>query len=258
MRTIRILKVSRAGALRALPLLLAAAASAPSPAWPHPPSHPPPAPPPAETIAEAMFLCDPLPPGGRDLNLAVAVAPVVDPVTGARAFASTPRLQLAMGLGERLGFTADVGLGTNGAALDTPGASLKLLLRAPEPGRTGLALSADLFGGTRDLSTSEAGLGLGAIRAVGPVTLRASASIASPVVSWAPHAQGGVSAALALGSRWRVLGEVVGTTDGRNGSLAAGPTAKVALSETSSLAAGVLVPLAAEPPTFTIQVTHGI
>jgi hypothetical protein len=55
-----------------------------------------------------------------------------------------------------------------------------------------------------------------------------------------------------------VLGEVVGTTDGRNGSLAAGPTAKVALSETSSLAAGVLVPLAAEPPTFTIQVTHGI
>ena len=259
MRTIRNIIWSRAAGLRALALLLAAAAaSAPSRAWPHGASHPPPSPTPSETIAEAMFLCDALPPGGRDLVLGVTVQPAVDPATGARTFESAPRLQLAMGLGERLGLTADVGLGTNGAALDTPGASLKLLLRAPEPDQTGLALSADLFGGTRDFSTSEAGLGLGAIRALGAVTLRASAAVASPIASWAPHVHGGLSAALGLGSRWRLLGELVGTTDGRDGSLAAGPTVKVALSESASLAAGVLVPLAAEPPTFTVQLTHGI
>ena len=47
-------------------------------------------------------------------------------------------------------------------------------------------------------------------------------------------------------------------TDGRGGSLSAGPTMKVALSESASLAAGVLLPFAAAPPTFTVQLTHGI
>lgn len=231
-------------------VLLAAVASLPSSASA--------AAPPAETIAEAMFLCDALPPGGRDLNLAVTVAPVVDPATGASAFVSSPRMQLALALGERLGFTADVGLGTNGAALDAPGASLKFLLRAPEPGRTGFALSADLYGGSHDPVASEAGFGFGAIRSFGRVTLRAGATVATRVSEYTPHGHGGLSAALALGARWRLLGEVVGMTSGRDASLAAGPSVKVALGESASLAAGVLVPLAPAPPTFTIQVTHGI
>ena len=205
-----------------------------------------------------MFLCDALPPGGRDLTLSVAVAPVADPAMRASGFAASPRLQLAVALGERVGLTTDVGLGTNGSALDAPGASLKFLLRAPEPGRTGFAASADLFGGSHDPSASEVGFGLGAIGALGWVTLRAGASLATRVATFTPHAHGGVSGALAVGTRWRVLGEVVTMASAHAASYAAGPTVKVALGESASLAAGILFPLASEAPTFTIQLGHGI
>lgn len=211
--------------------------------------------PPAETVAEAMFLCDALPPGGRDLLLAVAVAPGAG--AGA-AYVASPRMQLALALGERLGVTADVGLGTNGSALDAPGASLKLLLRRPEPDRTGVALSVDLYGASHDPRASEAGVGLGIIRAVGAVTLRAGASVASPVAALGAHLHGGTSAAVALGRRLRVLGEVVATASARETAWAAGPTVKLALGESAAVSTGVLVPLAGTPPTFTVQLTHGL
>src|SRR5512146_2519385 len=87
-----------------------------------------------ELVAEALFLGDTLPPGGRDLNLSLALERDRDPVTGGAATLSAPRAQLAIGLGDRLGFTADVGLGMDGEA--DPGASLKMLLRDPDEGRT--------------------------------------------------------------------------------------------------------------------------
>src|SRR5690242_9294532 len=87
-----------------------------------------------EIVAEALFLCDPLPPGGRDVNLSVVVARgEPDPETHATHLVAAPRVQLAMALGERLGLTADVGLdGADGVRLHAPGASLKVLLRAPD------------------------------------------------------------------------------------------------------------------------------
>src|SRR5512138_1602107 len=84
-----------AAARRARRLVLLAlalgAALLPLAARPHDPSAPP------ELVAEALFLCDHLPPGGRDVNLSVAMhraAP--DPITGAAALALAPRAQLAM------------------------------------------------------------------------------------------------------------------------------------------------------------------
>jgi hypothetical protein len=239
MRTIRIIVLIFAAVLRAPPALAAT--------------------PPAETIAEAMFLCDALPPGGRDLTLSVAVAPDgARSASGAPAYGAAPRMQLALARGARLGFTADVGLGSNGAALDAPGASLKLLLREPGADRTGLALSADLYGASHDPAASEAGIGLGAIRAVGRVTLRTGLSVATPITGLAPHLHAGASAALALGARVRVLGEVVTELRARETSWAAGPTVKVALSERASASAGVLAPLAGGPPTFAVQIAHGL
>jgi hypothetical protein len=215
-----------------------------------------------ELVAEALFLCDTLPPGGRDLNLSLALAEgEPDPVTGEAALAASPRAQLAMGLGERVGFTADVGLATDGsAALDTPGASLKLLLRAPSATRTGLSASLDLFGSTHSLHQTEAGLGLGAIRALGRMALRASASVASGVTSWSPHLHLGTSAAFALGSRWRALAEVVSEVAGGEVAMFAGPTVKVALAENSALMAGALFPLSqgGGMPVFTLQLTQSM
>jgi hypothetical protein len=239
--------------MRAIRIIVATAAALAASA----PAHA--AAPPAETVAEAMFLCDALPPGGRDLILSVAVSPPADPpASGGARFVAAPRMQVALALGERLGLTADVGLGTNGAALDAPGASLKLLLRRPGPESTGLALSADLYGGSHDPRASEAGLGLGALRAVGRVTLRAGASVATPVAAFGPHLHAGASAAVALGGRVRLLGEAVVMASSRERSWAAGPTVKVALSEGSALAAGVLLPAAGGPPTFTVQVAQGL
>ncbi len=213
-------------------------------------------------MAEALFLCDTLPPGGRDLNFSLALAEgEPDPVTGDTTLETSPRLQLAMGLGERVGFTVDVGLGTEGgAALDTPGASLKLLLRTPDARTTGLAASLDLFGSTHSLRETEAGLGLGAIRSLGRVALRASAALATGVSSWSPHLHAGASAALALGDRWRALAEVVSEVASGEVAVSAGPTLKVALHERTALMAGALFPVspAAASPVFTIQLTQSL
>jgi hypothetical protein len=200
-------------------------------------------------VAEALFLCDPLPPGGRDLNLVLAVARgEPDPATGRASYAVLPRLQLALGLGERVGLTAEVGVAAAGSlALESPAASLKVLLREPGEGRTGLAMNLDLYGSIHSLLEAEAAVGLGAIRAVGPVTLRASATLASGVREWSPHLHVGSSAALALGSAWRALGEVVTEVRREGIGLSAGPTVKVALGESTALMAGALFQLSGGP-----------
>jgi hypothetical protein len=216
-----------------------------------------------ELVAEALFLCDPLPPGGRDVNVSLGLAEgEPDPVTGQTKLVASPRAQLALALGERLGLTADVGLATEGdVELDAPGASLKLLLRDPRGGvRTGLSASLDLFGSTRALDETEAGIGLGAIRAVGPITLRGGASVASGVRDWTPHLHAGVSAALALGTRVRAVAEVISEVSGGDAALAAGPTVKLALGESTALMAGALFGLSRDAgmPVFVVQLTRSM
>src|SRR5512138_398227 len=214
-----------------------------------------------ELVAEALFLYDPLPPGGRDLSLSLALERAeADPATGARALVASPRLQLALGFGERVGLTADVGIAGGGRLLQAPAASLKVLLRPPRDGATGLAASLDVFGAADPLDPAEAALGLGAIRPLGRLALRASASVATSVSTWTPHLHGGLSAALALGSRWRALGEVVGEIEHGALALAAGPTVKVAVGERTALMAGALFRLApgAAPPLVTVQLTQSM
>jgi hypothetical protein len=244
-------------ALRVVLALLLALASAPLAARADE------APPARELVAEALFLCDTLPPGGRDVNLSLALEEgEPDPVTGRADLVASPRLQLAVALGERLGLTADVGLATAGEVeLDAPGASLKLLLRDPQHGaRTGLSASLDLFGSTRSLDESEAGIGLGAIRAVGPLALRAAASVATGVREWTPHLHAGVSAAVALGARWRALAEVMADVSGGEAALTAGPTVKLALGEKTALMAGALFDVSPGTgmPAFLLQLTRSM
>ncbi|HSN92004.1 MAG TPA: hypothetical protein VLS93_12310 [Anaeromyxobacteraceae bacterium] len=214
-----------------------------------------------ELVAEAHFLCDTLPPGGRDVNLSVVLAEgEPDPATGEASLTAYPRVQLAVALGERVGFTADVGLAAGGElGLDAPGAALKVLLRSPEGGRIGLAASLDLYGSTHSLSETEVGVGLGAIRAVGPLALRASASVASGIRSWSPHLHAGASAALALGERWRALAEVVAEVGSGEVALTAGPTLKLALGERTTLMAGALLPLGGSAsPVFSLQLARSM
>ncbi len=215
---------------------------------------------PGELVAEALFLGDPLPPGGRDVNLSVtATRAPADPRTGAAPVAVAPRAQVAIGLSERIGFTADVGL-SGGSAVDAPSASLKLLLVPPAPARTGIAASLDVFGSTRAFGESEAGLGAGLIRSLGPVALRASASLASAVGAWTPHLHAGASAAAALGARWRALVEVVSDVGAGAAALSAGPTVKLALDDRTSLMAGALFPVTpgAGAPTFALQLGRSL
>lgn len=213
-----------------------------------------------ELVAEALFLRDDLPPGGRDLSLSVVLERSgPDETTGEAPLTASPRLQLAMALGRRVGFTADAGLAPGGGGVDAPGASLKVLLRAPGAGAPGIAASLDVLGSTTSIGELEAGLGVGAIRSFGRVTLRAAAGLASAVSGWSPHLHGGVSAAVGLGSRWRVLGEVV--VDGAGGEVAAGaaPTVKVTLTEKTALMAGALLrfdPAAAR--TLAVQLTTSL
>lgn len=213
-------------------------------------------------VTEGLFLYDAIPPGGREVNLTLALERgEPDPATGDASLVASSRVQLAVGLGARLGLTADLGLGTSDhVALDTPGASLKLLLRDPGDGaRTGLSASLDLFGSTHALSETEAGLGLGAIRAFGPVALRAALNFVTGVRTWSPHVHAGLSAGLALGDRWRALAEVV--ADVRDGDVAgsAGPTVKLSLGDRTALMAGALVELASpRTPRFTLQVTRSM
>ncbi len=145
-------------------------------------------------------------------------------------------------------------------AAAAPGASLKVLLRSPAEGRTGLAASLDVFGSTRALGASEAGVGVGAIRSFGRAALRAGASVASGVAAWSPHLHAGASAAAELGSRWRALAEVV-TEVGRGApALAVGPTVKLAIDGGTAVMAGALFPLAgvAAGPTLAVQVTRAL
>ncbi len=215
-----------------------------------------------EVVAEALFNLDALPAGGRDLNVTLKLAEgEPDPVTAKKELTASPRLQLAMPFADgRLGFTVDVGIGTTGDVLHTPGASVRVLLRPPEGGRTGFAASLDLFGSTHSLSEIETGVGLNAIRAAGPVTLRACAAVASGVRAWSPHFHGGVSAALALGARWRGLAELLLDVSGGEALVSAGPTLKVALGESTALMAGALFELAppAAMPVFMIQLTRSL
>jgi hypothetical protein len=214
----------------------------------------PPAPRP-EIVAEALFLCDPLPPGGRDLNLGVSGAP-----DGAGAVALVPRAQLAVALGDRLGLTADVAFDASSrSGLAAPGASLKALLRDPVGGRLGVGASLDLVG-IGALAGTESALGLGLLAPVGRVTLRGSASVATPLGTFAPHLHGGASAAVALGERWRLIGEVVTELGDAPFALSAGPAAKVALGRSSALAAGALLDLRAPTrlPAFVVQLTQGL
>jgi hypothetical protein len=249
---------------RATALALLAAALLPSAARAQQAPGPAPAPSPEaepEIVVEALFLCDTLPPGGRDLNLAVAIARgEPDPRTGDAPVVALPRLQLALALGERAGITVDVGLGGDGEIVHTPAASLKVLLRAPGLGRTGLSASLDLLGSTHSLAGTEAALGLGAIRQVGRVGLRASASVATGVSVWSPHLHAGASAALALGARWRGLAEVVADLDAGGLAVAAGPTLKLALGERTAIMAGALFAVAPDrrPPTFAVQIAQSM
>lgn len=207
-----------------------------------------------ELVAEAAFLADTLPPGGRDLALSMA--------SSATAPVLAPRAQLAMALGPRLGFTTDLGVHRfdERLALDTPCASVKYLARVPGEGRTGLSVSLDLFGSAHSLEQVETGAGLGAVRATGPVTLRAALWGASGVTAWSPHLHGGLSAALAVGSRVRLVAEAVTELKRTDQAFAVGPTVKIALGDRASLAAGGLVGLtsAAEPATFFVQLSRGI
>jgi hypothetical protein len=215
----------------------------------------------AELVAEAMYVCDPLPPGGRDVIVSVAFArEPAAPGGGAPELLAAPRVQLALALSDRVGITADVGLDAGRpTGLDAPGASLKVLLRDPAGGRLGLAASLDVFG-ARAWGDTELALGLGAIRAVGPVTVRASGSLASPMRGLGPHLHAGASAALALGARWRALAEVVGEVGSGERSLAAGPAVKVQLPAGAALMAGLLFAVVpqARPATFTVQLAHAL
>jgi hypothetical protein len=212
-----------------------------------------------EVVAEALFLCDPLPPGGRDLSLSVSIAEGERDPAAAPALHAFPRLQLAMALGARVGFTADVGFGTGGDVfVEAPGASLKVLLREPGVGVTGLAASLDLFGSVRALGETEAGLGMGAVHALRGVTLRAAASFATRITAWTPRLHAGASAAVALGDRWRALAELVADVRAGEVALAAGPTVKVALGDRTALMAGALFPLGAGLPTVTVQLTQSL
>jgi hypothetical protein len=204
-----------------------------------------------ELTAEALFLCDPVPPGGAELGLAVTVAAPPDQGTAPEA---TPRLQAALPLSDRVGLTVDVGLTS---APDAPSGSLKVLLVRPAAG-TALAASVDLFGATHGGDGPELGVGLALLHGAGPVTLRAALSGASPARAFGPHLHGGLSAAAPLGDRVRVLAELVGEVGGGERALAAAPGVKVAFDERTALALGVLLPLAGDagPVAATLVVTR--
>ena len=217
--------------------------------------------PPSEVVAEAHFLYDPLPPSGRDLGLSVVMVPdAPDPRTGGASLQVLPRLQFALALGERAGLTVDAALGGAGEPIQAPAASLKVLLRAPGSGRTGLSASLDLFGSTHSLAETEAGLGLGVIRQLGTVGLRASVALATGVTAWSPHLHAGVSAAMELAPGWRGLVEVIAEVGSRGLAVAAGPTLKFELSPGRALVAGALFPLdrGGQPPSFALQVVQSI
>ncbi|MGC3996729.1 MAG: hypothetical protein QM767_04025 [Anaeromyxobacter sp.] len=200
-----------------------------------------PPPGPAGVVAEALFLPDTLPPGGTELNVAASferAAP--DDGDGHRTLRVAPGFQLAQALGGRAGFTADVGLSPDGDRLVDPAASLKVLVL--DGGETGLTLSAsaDWMGTFEQDGVQEGGLALGLMQPLGGITVRASAQLASPVDGWQPHAHGGLSGALALGSRWHALLELAGDTGADDDCLSLGPSLKAQLGEATALMFGGL------------------
>ena len=71
----------------------------------------------SELVSEALFLCDPLPPGGPEVSLAVAARPRDQVDAAGPATELHPRVQLALALAERVGVTIDVGLARDGGRL---------------------------------------------------------------------------------------------------------------------------------------------
>ncbi len=248
------------GTCRALGLILLALVLAPSVARSAPLAPAGEAP---ETIAEALYLCDPVPTGGQEVSLAFTLrSRDGEGSTGGSELVPSPRVQLALALSDRLGLTVDLGFTREQGrvAADAPGASLKLLLLDPAGGRTGLATSIDLFGSTHSLAEAEVGLGLGALRAFGPVTARASLSAATTISAWGPHLHAGASVALALSSRVRALAELVADLGNGERAVAAGPTLKGVLADRTTLAVGALLPIGAgtRPLVVTVLLTQGI
>jgi hypothetical protein len=207
-------------------------------------------------VAEALFLADTLPPGSQDLNVAVAVEQdEADPATGERNFSAAPVVQFAVPLGERAGFTVDLGIPTGGP-IESPGASFKVLLREAAPARTGLSASFDVHGLLARQVDTEVAVGLGALRPIGPISVRATALGATGVSGWAPRLQAGVSAAVALSPRWIALAEVIADANRDGTAVSAGPTLKVALGESLAVMTGALFELGGPAtPVFTFQLS---
>jgi hypothetical protein len=206
-----------------------------------------------DLVLEAAFLADPVPPAGTDLNLSLSLAPEDD--GGTRGYGAQPRAQLATRLAPGLGLTVDAGLARSGSGRVTLApfaASLKLgpADAGSGPGGLGLHACADLQADPADWAGSEAGLGLGVIRGIGPVTLRGAALVMSRVGRWDPHGHAGLSAALALGARLRLLLEAVADLRSSGSALAAGPTLKLEVAEGTTLSVGALLGVA---PRFGVE-----
>lgn len=217
----------------------------------------------ADVVAEAFFLNDALPPGGHELSLIVAGAP------DARGSMDVdPAVELAFRPGARVGLIASFVVDPNAGAqpyaryaspVHSPAGALRLLLRSPEGGALGVATCLEVVGPGPGRGL-ESALGLGIIQALGPVALRAGASVTTPVAAWEPRLHAGFSAATQLGARLRLLGEaIVEMSDGTAGAWA-GPTAKVDLRPDASLAVGALLDLRdpGAPPRFVTQLTMGL
>lgn len=210
-----------------------------------------------ELVLEAVFLTDPVPVEGTDLNVSLGLAP--GPSEAAQA---QPRLQLATRLAPGLGLTVDGGLvlGAAGEAAMAPVvASLKLALADPGgwAGGAGVHACADLQVDPLDHPASEAGLGLGLSRAAGPVTLRGAVWAMSALGRWDPHGHAGLSAALGIGLRTRALLEVVADLRGEGSSLGAGPTVKVEVGPGTTASVGVLLGVAPWSGVSTVLVQVG-
>jgi len=207
-----------------------------------------------EIVAEALFLADTLPPGSHDLAVSVAVEHA-----HARTLSASPRLQLAAPLEERVGFTVDVGVPSEGG-LESPGASLKLLLRDAAADAIGLSASLDVYGSLDRGVDSEVAIVVGALRPLGSrLSLRASALLATGVSEFTPHAQAGFSAALALGARLCALGEVLLDAGGGALTVSAGPAFRLTLGDETSLMAGALFEAGKTAlPLFTFQLTRSL
>lgn len=197
-----------------------------------------------DLVLEAAFLADPVPVTGTDLALALGLTP-----RAGDGDLAQPRAQLATRLAPGLGLAVDAGLRLDAAGEARPGplaASLKLALSDPEAGPAGLGIHAcaDLQADPLDWGGSEGGLGLGLSRRAGPVTLRGAAWAMTALGRWDPHAHAGLSAAVALGPRGRLLVELVADLRAAGSALGAGPTLKVEVAPGTTLSAGALLGVA--------------